>query len=241
MKPSHSGPTAKPAFKTFGLIEQICNVLSEAILNGELTGGERLKETELQRQFQVSRSPVREALRELEKRGLVVIIPRRGTFVKSVTLAEIEQNFAARAVLEGLAAREAHARMDQADLEELKLSFEHMKKAAWREDSEAVMEKIYQFHKTFILCSRNEAVINCLRNLPVHIMWKRFVRAYSPEEMKNAVQRHEKILKVFLNKDSSPEGVERAVREHLVSSVKRLGRYLDQEKMLDLVDNEPSR
>ena len=71
-------------FRPHVLGEQVSHILMEAILEGVLRGGDQLVEVELQKQFGVSRSPLREAFRDLEKKGLVVIIPRKGTYVKQV-------------------------------------------------------------------------------------------------------------------------------------------------------------
>jgi DNA-binding GntR family transcriptional regulator len=216
----------KPPVRTLSLIDQICSFLTESILEGKLKDGERLKELELKEQFKISRSPIREALRELEKRGLVTIIPRRGAFVNAVTFTKIAQNFAARAVLEGLAAREACARMNADDLNELSELMQEMKRASDGKENEAVMKCIYRFHRFFVLKSGNEAVINCLRNLPVHFMWKRFVWAYSQEEMKKAVKRHEKILEAFSDRRGDPAHIEKVVRDQVEDSVERLSRHL---------------
>ena len=218
--------------KTISLIDQISTYLTASILEGRLKDGEQLKEIELKDQFRVSRSPIREALRELEKRGLVTIIPRRGAFVNSVTFENISQNFAVRAVLEGLAAREACARISENDLDEMKALLDEMRLAASGKEAEAVMKCIHRFHRFFILKSENQVLINCLRNLPVHFMWKRFVWAYSQEEMKNAVKRHERILKAFTDPVCDPAEVERAVRDQVEDSVGRLGRDLKRRKVL---------
>ena len=74
------------------LTEQISKVLAEAILDGALTPGTKLLETELQQQLGISRSPLREAFRDLEKKGLVVILPRRGTFVREITPRDVQEN-----------------------------------------------------------------------------------------------------------------------------------------------------
>ena len=80
-------------FRPHVLGEQVSHILMEAILEGVLRGGDQLVEVELQKQFGVSRSPLREAFRDLEKKGLVVIIPRKGTYVKQVNRKDIEDNF----------------------------------------------------------------------------------------------------------------------------------------------------
>ncbi len=233
MGPVGKGEIGLSEFKGVGLLDQICDALTASIVNGELKGGHQLKEIELQKHFQVSRSPLREAFRELEKRGLLEIKPRRGTFVKKLTLKNIEQSFNVRAVLEGLAAREAHSQMSADDLEMLASYVKEMRQAADLRDSVSVLEFVRLFHSTFISCSENSALITCLSSLPVHFMWKRFVWAYSSKEMENAVKRHEKLLGYFLDRDCAPETVERAVREHLETSITRLGSYLAKGNMLD--------
>ena len=93
--------------KSSVLGEQVSQILMETILEGVLKGGDKLVEAELQKKFGISRSPLREAFRDLEKKGLVVIIPRKGSFVRRITQKDIEENFPVRSVLEGLAAKEA--------------------------------------------------------------------------------------------------------------------------------------
>ena len=69
-------------FKQPPLVEQISIILTDTIIEGVLKGGEQLIEAKLQEQFGISKSPIREAFRVLEKNGFVEIIPRRGTFQK---------------------------------------------------------------------------------------------------------------------------------------------------------------
>jgi DNA-binding GntR family transcriptional regulator len=85
--------------------EQIADHLGVAILNGDYRGGERVAEQEVADLYAVSRGPVREAIRALEKRGLVELFPRRGAYVVDITLDSIADIFNIRAVLLGLAAR----------------------------------------------------------------------------------------------------------------------------------------
>lgn len=85
--------------------QQIADSLGAEIINGDIRGGERLLEQDLALRFGVSRGPVREAIRELELRGLVEFFPRRGAYVLSLTLDTIAEVFNIRAALMGLAAR----------------------------------------------------------------------------------------------------------------------------------------
>ncbi len=95
--------------------EQIADHLGIAILNGDYRGRERISEQEVATLYGVSRGPVREAIRALEKRGLVELFPRRGAYVVDITLDAIADIFNIRAVLLGLAARNLAMRSDAGD------------------------------------------------------------------------------------------------------------------------------
>ena len=94
------------------LRERIVERLRDAILTGDLPAKTRLREPDLAQRLAVSRTPLREAIRQLEAEGLVSTVPRGGAFVTTVTPQDLEETYAIRAVLEGLAARQAAGRVD---------------------------------------------------------------------------------------------------------------------------------
>jgi len=85
------------------LRETIVDTIRNAIINGQLKAGEHLKETVIAEQMSVSRSPIREAFRELEQEGLIKSTPNQGCYVRSFTENDIHEIFTLRATLEGLA------------------------------------------------------------------------------------------------------------------------------------------
>jgi DNA-binding GntR family transcriptional regulator len=87
---------------TQSLPEQIASRLSERIVSGAYTPGQRIMEQNVAEEFEVSRGPVREALRLLEKDGLVMILPRRGAQVTNPSIEEVNEIFDIRAMLNGL-------------------------------------------------------------------------------------------------------------------------------------------
>ncbi len=99
--------------------EQIANFVAAAIVNGEYRDGERLREQELAETHGVSRGPVREALRALERYGLAVLRPRRGAYVVGLSLDVIAEAFNARAALAGIAVRQLTRRGDAAEAAEI--------------------------------------------------------------------------------------------------------------------------
>ena len=102
----HGAPARRRGERTLTVPEQIANHVAAAIVNGDYRDGERLREQDLAALYGVSRGPVREAIRELEKHGLAVLHPRRGAYVIGLSLDLIAESFNIRAALAGVAARQ---------------------------------------------------------------------------------------------------------------------------------------
>lgn len=220
-------------FKMEVLSDRISETLSQAILEGMFKGGEQLLEMKLQEQFGVSRSPLREAFRNLEKKGLVVIVPRKGTFVKAVTRKDIEDNFPVRASLEGLAAREAFGKMSKDELDAMEQSLHKMENAAEEGDGRAFLEYHIHFHETFIHACGNHVLIRILENLRMHSMWYRFCYQYYKEDFQKSLAIHHKILELFKDQDSDKQEIQDIVQRHIEVAVERFLVYLKEQKNSD--------
>jgi len=214
-------------FKPTLLGERISETLAQAIMEGVFKGGDQLVEPKLQKQFGVSRSPLREAFRDLEKKGLVVIVPRRGTFVKTVTRQDIEDHFPVRAVLEGLAAREAYRRMNEEDIEDMAGALRNMETAAAASDAKAFREHHIAFHEIFIYACGNEVLIKILENLRMHSVWHRFCYQYYKEDFQKSIDIHRKILAFFQDPHSGEQKIEKTVREHIEVALERFLAFLE--------------
>jgi DNA-binding GntR family transcriptional regulator len=202
-------------FRSMTLVDQIAKTLKEDILTGRLKGGDQLFEDRLKNDFDVSRTPLREAFRILEKEGLIEILPRKGAFVKRINRQDIEENFPIRAILEGLAARSAYANLNQQDIEEMEEVFAYMKDAARRKDFSDYSTHHLAFHEIFINASKNETLIALLRNLRMHTLWHRYTYHYYKEDFKNSLMIHQRIIDLFKEKKVSPEEIEKIVRQHI--------------------------
>ena len=135
--------------------EEIREKLIEDILNGRLAPGSRIVETRIAQQFGVSQGPVREALRDLELFGFVVSSPFRGTQVRKISTEELLEIYPIRAALEGVAARAAAVRIDQATLEHLEELIGVMREAAARDDHPAEADADHSFHHAIVKASGN--------------------------------------------------------------------------------------
>ncbi len=214
------------ARKPVGLGAQVAEMLTTAILEGEFKGGDQLVEHDLQLRFGVSRSPLREAFRELEKKGLVDILPRRGTFVKRISHTDIQQHFPVRAVLEGLAARLAAPFMQQDTLAALAATLDLMKAAVAAGDTRAYYRHHLVFHEHFIGASGNDLLISTLHTLRMQNLWHRFSYQYYQESLENSCQVHQQIYDLFADPQADIEQIGRLVEDHINVALDRFLDYL---------------
>ncbi|MFO7667992.1 MAG: GntR family transcriptional regulator [Desulfobacterales bacterium] len=217
-------------FRPAGLVEKLSEAMTEAILEGVFKEGDQLTELELQKQFNISRTPIRESFRVLEKKGLVEVIPRRGTFVKRISQRDIEEHFPVRSVLEGLAARQAFLNMSSNTFESMERTLAKMKIAAEKKDSKNYWKQHILFHETFIDACGNHLLIDLLKTLRMQIMWYRLSYQYYQEDFNNAYRTHEKIMGLFRNKNTDPDKLETAVRKHIDEAVNKFIGYLNKQE-----------
>jgi DNA-binding GntR family transcriptional regulator len=220
-------------FRPTGLVEKLADVLTDAILEGVFKEGDQLTEIDLQNQFNISRTPIRESFRVLEKKGLVEVVPRKGTFVKRISRKDIEEHFPVRSVLEGIAARQAHAKLSADALKALERIFARMKSAAENEDTKKYWKQHILFHEVFIDACGNQLLIDLLKTLRMQIMWYRLSYQYYQEDFKKSLRTHKEILEMFKNQDTDPDQLEAAVRNHIAEAVTKFLGYLDQHQQIE--------
>jgi len=196
--------------------QQLAKVLMDAIVTNEIRGGEKLVELQLQKKFGVSRSPIREAIRDLEKMGLVEIIPRKGTIVKKITKKNIREDIVVRAPLEGLAAKEAYANMNTKEHARLARALERMRAAVKGKDVAAYWRAHADFHNIFINSSGNGLLVVILRSLRIHSLRAQLVYPNPNENWKGLLATHEKILNMFTSTATDPERLGKFVTQHIL-------------------------
>jgi len=217
-------------FKPNVLGEQVAEILTEAILDNVLEGGQQLVEVELQKQFGISRSPVREAFRDLEKKGLVEIIPRKGTFVKKVTSEDIARTYPIRAALEALAAQEAHRKLTGKDLEKMSRAIDSMERYFKKDDKQSYWKQHFIFHEIFINACGNDILINILHNLRMSTHRFKFSRRFYQDNFRENLVVHKKILKLFQDVDSDGTELVALMKKHIEDSSVEFIKYLENMK-----------
>ena len=217
------------------LVQQTAEFLTDAIIEGRLRNGQRLVENELQREFKISRAPIREAFRVLEKNGLVIIIPRRGTFIREITRKDIEELFPVRASLEGLAARTASSYLEPKDIEAMELALSGMTEAAAGKDFKSYFEHHIKFHETFINASKNDTMIRIIENLRRQALWFRFSYLWHEENFEYTLRVHREILDLFIKKDAHSVGA--LVEQHILIALDEFVNFLTSKSKQEIEDH----
>jgi DNA-binding GntR family transcriptional regulator len=149
----------------------------------------------------VSRTLVREALRQLEAEGLVQILPYRGPIVARLTPAEIRELYEVRAALEGVAARRCAEHASAAQLAELAKSVERMVAAQKRGDTQTHRQEVGVFYDLMREASGNAMLRNQLTALGSRLAWFRAVSLSRPERARVAVRDEQRLLATLQKRD----------------------------------------
>jgi DNA-binding GntR family transcriptional regulator len=139
--------------------------LRQLIVEGTLAPGERIFENELAQELGISRTPLREALSQLETEGLVHFSARRGAVVAGLSAAEMREEFQIRAALESLAIRLAGAHLTGEDIKQLRHELQYMTDALGRGDRAAFREHHRLFHMTIFNATQAPRLTRMLANL----------------------------------------------------------------------------
>lgn len=180
---------------------------------GTLKPGDRLTETEVASRLGLSRTPVREAIRQLESDGLVTHVPRVGAAVRKLDYREVSELYEMRAVLEGTAARFAARAASEIELAELEAINEEMR----RVQSEIVplQEANQQFHAVLLEAARNRYLVRAVGAVYTTML---IVGPSTMEEASraaDAITEHDRVLTALHARDEA--GAETAMRAHIES------------------------
>lgn len=181
--------------------EVVFEYLRNAILNGTLKPGERLMEISLAEQLGVSRTPVREAIRKLEKERFVEMIPRKGAYVANLTARDILEVLEIRIVLEGFASKLAAERMTEEDVVELKNILKEFNQALEALDRPEMIRWDNEFHTKIYSAAKNNKLVEIVKEL--HDQFQRFRLIYFNEydDYNDLQVWHENILEAIKNRD----------------------------------------
>ena len=209
------------------LRDVVFNTLRRAILKGELKPGERLMEITLADKLGVSRTPIREAIRKLELEGLVVMAPRKGAKVASITERDLNDVLEVRKGMEVLAISLACKRITGEELEKLETIEQSFQKLIESGNLTELAEMDVKFHDTIYQATNNQRLVQLLNNL------REQMYRYRMEYLKDIAVRitlaeeHKAICRALRERDE--QQAEEYVSIHIDNQQKAIIRSLSQE------------
>ncbi len=195
------------------LREKIVESMREAIIKGTLKAGERLAESDIAERFGISRTPVREAFRQLESEGFLIVAPRRGAVVSAITEKDVMEFYAIKGILEGYAARVATPKLRARDIKTMEDLNNQLEEYANKNDASACFRLHNQFHEVFVRACGNEKLYELVQNLVRQFQRYRLSLSITGK-LHESIAQHRAIVKAFASRDA--DLVERLVKENAV-------------------------
>lgn len=209
-------------YEDHSLRARVFERLREDILSGVYKEKDELREALIGEELGVSRTPVREALRQLELEGLVKIVPNKGAYVTGITPADVRDIYKIRSMLEGLCARWSTEHITEEQLTELEeiilLSEFHLKKKGECAEQVAVLDG--RFHKVLYEASNSRIMEHVLSDFHKYVKIARRMSVGSKNRAEKSIQEHKEILGAIKKKDA--DTAEKLANQHIMNVMANL-------------------
>lgn len=206
--------------------------IRDGILNGKYKERDELREVTIGKELGVSRTPVREALRQLELEGLVTIIPNKGAYVTGISEKDVNDIFEIRFLLEGLCARWATENITTEALDQLEeiilLSEFHMKRGSI--SSEQITELDGRFHLVLYEACQSRILSHVLTDFHKYVLVARKSSMVSEERARKSIREHKQILRAIRDKDA--DMAEQLANEHILHVMQNLQKQESEEQVI---------
>jgi DNA-binding GntR family transcriptional regulator len=202
------------------MYDLVFNSLLEDILSGRMKPGEKLNINEISERLGVSRTPIREALKQLVSAGLVENEPHRSPFVKKLSVAEIIELYCIRAALDGIASRLASFHLDDGHIGELERLCSLMESLSEVSQYTETLDANFRFHSSIYAAAESPRLQELCLQFYRHSDQYRHLNMNIPGSHAQICAEHREIVKAFRGRDSS--GAEEATRRHYFNVARRI-------------------
>ncbi|MDQ0395675.1 GntR family transcriptional regulator [Labrys monachus] len=199
------------------LHDEVVARLRDLILSGELEPRSRVNEAALCKRFDISRTPLREAIKLLAAEGLLELLPNRGARVTALSTREVEDVLEVVAALEGAAGELACSHITDTEIAALERMQETMVEAWRAQDAPRYFAFNRQIHEAIMLASRNTALQGVYAMMAGRIQRARYSANKTPEQWVHAIQDHGEMLKFLRARDGLALGA--LMRRHIRSKL----------------------
>ncbi len=220
-KPARAGSALTPPRRK-SLGDDVADRLREAILHGELSAGQRLREEELAARLQVSRGPVRDAFVTLEREGLIRSSRHRGVTVVELTLRDLHEIYTLRSALEPLAVSLAIRRGTEADLAGIESALEEFTRGLKPRINERTAADLdVQFHDAIYRAARHERLYQAWSQIRMPAYWFMLSRNVGSARWRaETANGHSRIAATILERDQ--DAAREATSEHIRTGFSRI-------------------
>lgn len=210
-------------YQDHSLSSRVFQKIRDDILNGKYKENDELRENTLGVEMGVSRTPVREALRQLELEGLVSITPNKGAYVTGISSKDVSDIYCIRSMLEGLCARWATVRITGQQLQALDeiilLSEFHMKREGGM-NVEQMAELDGKFHGILYEASNSRILSHLLSDFHKYVQQARESSIMSEDRARKSIREHRQLLRAIRDKDA--DTAEQLANEHILHVMQNL-------------------
>lgn len=212
------------AIRRKSLHEELAEKLGEMIVNGELAPGTKIPERQLCEVFEVSRTPMREALKVLAAEGLVTLATNRGAWVSEITVDELEEVFPVMGALEALSGELACAAISDADIAGIEALHVRMRDQYEARDLAGYFRTNQKIHDAILTAARNDTLSAQHRALAVKVRRARYVANMTDPRWAQAMAEHEEILAALKARDG--QALAKVLRRHLQNKLQTVRDWL---------------
>lgn len=202
------------------LSKKVYRILKKEIIKGSLKPGSKVLEGRIADQIGISRTPVREAIRELAAEGFVTLSPNQGVVVRGVSAENIREVLQVHSVLEGLATRLSCEVINEEELKELENYVNKMEKLTNKKDPLAYSEVDLKFHELIVNNCGNKRLIQMRKNISDQAQRYRISSLRIQGRLKKSLKEHQKILEAF--KTKNPKKADSMSQEHIQNALKNI-------------------
>jgi DNA-binding GntR family transcriptional regulator len=202
------------------LSKKVYRIIKSGIIDGSLKSGSKLLEVKIAKQMGISRTPIREALRELAAKGFVTMIPNQGIIVSGDSIEDIREVMQIRGALEGLAARLAATMISKEEISRLENLIRQMDKFTKKNDALSFGEVDAKLHNIIINSCGNNRLIQMRKNITEQAHRYRIKSLNVSGRLKYSTDEHQKIVEALRKKDS--EKADKFSRKHIENTLKNI-------------------
>lgn len=204
----------------FSLRGRVFHHLRENILSGKYKEGDELKEVAIGEELGVSRTPVREAFRQLELEGLIQIIPNKGAYVTGITEKDVKDIYMIRSLLEGLCARWACEHITDAQMEEMEENIYLSKFHAQKGHLEQLAELDNRFHEILYEACNSKMLEHQLRDFHEYVLRVRKKTLSNVNRGPKSNEEHELLMEAIKAKDA--DKAEKLANMHMINAYENM-------------------